>query len=788
MDFITDLKSLPENKRSLAGGKAGSLAFMMQHSSIRIPEGYVICSDAFENGTIRKKADEELKELCSSLDPRITYAVRSSALNEDGTEASFAGQYETLTDVKVSGIYDAVLNVCSSAGSERVKDYNRSAASDVSSSPIAVVIQRFVKPEYAGVIFTSDPLTGADDVLTGNYVCGEGETLVSGSANAFPFTINMIRYSYEGPDEMAPYAKHLSAYCKKIKALYGIPMDIEWAVSGGKVYILQARPITTLKRLNMDDYFINGTLSGNKLLTRTNVGEIFLKPVSPMTFSILEKINSLLGLPDWLDNIYGQAYMNISALCSLQVAFGSSPDKAFERIESLLGRIPEGLEIPLSPFDKKAFLKSIHKLLFPKNKSRLSRSRMKEMVGNLEAISADMIGDIRKLEDNRSLLDYWEKKMLPSLNDGLASIMKESGTSLVPLFSTEKKISKIAGEDLADRLLGGCLGIVESMKPLLLISDVAEGRITPEEYIRTCGHRCASEMELMEPRPYEQEDYVERLIEAHHKDQTDMHALLKEQRSSYEKALDEFISRYPSRKKWITKTIDRYQKANAFREKIRSKGVWIFCVFREFLLRTASINSLGDRVFMLTWNELFDSLRSGVFPEEQLSKRMNTYERYLTYPAFPNIICGRFDPDKWADDKNRRSDFFIAGSNAPAPSDSDIKGFPGAAGCVTGKVRVVCDIRDSGEIQSGEILVTTATNIGWTPVFSKVSAIVTDIGAPLSHAAIVAREFGIPAIVGCGNATTLLKTGDIVTVDGSAGVVTKMNIDDSAGVVTKIDH
>ena len=107
---------------------------------------------------------------------------------------------------------------------------------------------------------------------------------------------------------------------------------------------------------------------------------------------------------------------------------------------------------------------------------------------------------------------------------------------------------------------------------------------------------------------------------------------------------------------------------------------------------------------------------------------------------------------------------------------------------MTGKVRVVCDIRDSGEIQSGEILVTTATNIGWTPVFSKVSAIVTDIGAPLSHAAIVAREFGIPAIVGCGNATTLLKTGDIVTIDGSAGVVTKMNIDDSAGVVTKTDH
>ena len=106
---------------------------------------------------------------------------------------------------------------------------------------------------------------------------------------------------------------------------------------------------------------------------------------------------------------------------------------------------------------------------------------------------------------------------------------------------------------------------------------------------------------------------------------------------------------------------------------------------------------------------------------------------------------------------------------------SDIKGFPGAAGRITARVRVIPDVSRIDEIEPGEILVTGATNIGWTRVFPKVSAIVTDIGAPLSHAAIVAREFGIPAVVGCGNATTVLKTGDIVEVDGTAGTVTIKN-------------
>ena len=751
------LNKIPGDKMHYAGGKARSLSFMLTHSKIRIPEGYVIPAG-------ESASDEEL----ASLDRSLTYAVRSSAISEDGENASFAGQYETVTDVRVEDIPDAIKTVLASADNARVKAYAENAEG------VGVVIQRFVKPQFAGVVFTSDVITGKDEELVGNYVHGEGEQLVSGSSNAYEFRINSIEFAYSGPDEMKPYAKTLGKYCAEIRRLYGMPMDIEWAVSGGRVYILQARPITTLRRLNPDTYEINGTKSGYKLLTRTNVGEIFMKPVSPMTFSVLEKINGMLGLPDWLDNINGQAYMNISVMCSIQLAFGKSREQAFANIRSLAGNIPEGVEVPVSPFDKKAFWAAMKVLFFPKEKCKLSKKQKREMVRDLPQISREVIEHIRTIDSNADILAYWEKELLPKVRDAFASILGVSGTQMVPLFSTRDKIAKVAGEQMADRLCGGCLGVVESMKPMLLIDDVIAGRMSREEYVKTCGHRSPSEMELMEPRPYEDASFPDNVIEERRASGVDMYAMLETQGKAYEEALAEFKAQYPSRAKWIDKRIRGFAGANAFREEIRSKGVHIFCVFREYILRAGQLNGLGDNVFMLMFDELFECLREEKFPVEMLERRRATYESYLKYPQFPNIVMGRFEPDEWVNDPNRRSDYYIQDMVSEPVKEGDIKGFAGASGKVRGRVVVITDVSHIGQIKQGDILVTSATNVGWTPAFSKVSAIVTDIGAPLSHAAIVAREFGIPAVVGCGNATMLLKTGDEVEVDGAAGVVRKL--------------
>ena len=368
---------------------------------------------------------------------------------------------------------------------------------------------------------------------------------------------------------------------------------------------------------------------------------------------------------------------------------------------------------------------------------------------------------------------FWDEVLQPGLNDGLASILTESGTSLVPLFSLRKKISKIAGEEMAERLCTGCVGIIDCMKPTLLLDDVASGRMSREEYIRTCGHRFADEMELMAPRPYEDPSYIDRLLADREASGADLHKMQERQKASYDEALAEFKSKYPSKSRWIDKEIARFVHANEFREDIRSKGVRIFCVFREYCLKAGELNGLGDDIFMLGYKEMFQLLKGDDHAVAYIPARKKNFERYLTYPAFPGLVIGRFDPDKWLSDPDRRYDVFISGRNLERDENADVRGFAGAAGVVTGIVRVVDSVDDIGEIEEGEILVTRATNIGWTVAFHKVSAIVTDIGAPLSHAAIVAREFGIPAVVGCRNATTVLKTGDKVTVDGEKGTVTK---------------
>ena len=237
----------------------------MKNLKMNIPMGYVITAEGFRDGKLINEASEELNGIIAKLDRLKTYAVRSSAIGEDGENNSFAGQYETLTDVIVPEIRNAVKHVADSAKSERVEEYK--THNDISGGGIGIVIQEFVKPEFAGVIFTSDAISGNDEKPDGT-----------------------ARHRRGNP-EMERFSKTLRRYSLAIRSFYGVPMDIEWAVSGGRVYILQARPITTLKRISVKDYDVNGTRSGYKLLTKTNVGEIFTKPVSPMTFSVLEKIN-----------------------------------------------------------------------------------------------------------------------------------------------------------------------------------------------------------------------------------------------------------------------------------------------------------------------------------------------------------------------------------------------------------------------------------------------------------------------------------------------------------------
>ena len=183
---------------------------------------------------------------------------------------------------------------------------------------------------------------------------------------------------------------------------------------------------------------------------------------------------------------------------------------------------------------------------------------------------------------------------------------------------------------------------------------------------------------------------------------------------------------------------------------------------------------IGGDVFMLTVEELLAALTGGTAAYQYIPTRRDAYRGYRELPVLPGVIVGRFDPFAWAADPLRDPALFVAGGGAaapPAPDEAVVVGHAGAAGRVEGTVRRLDRYAEAGELQPGEVLVTQLTNIGWTPLFPRAAAIVTDLGAPLSHAAIVARELGSPAVVGCGDATVRLHTGDRVAVDGAAGQV-----------------
>jgi pyruvate,water dikinase len=207
------------------------------------------------------------------------------------------------------------------------------------------------------------------------------------------------------------------------------------------------------------------------------------------------------------------------------------------------------------------------------------------------------------------------------------------------------------------------------------------------------------------------------------------------------------------------------------REASRSETVRLLGVFRAFALQAGELTGLGEDVFFLFLEEVVERLTGDASVCDAIPVRREAHARYSALPPYPTLIRGRFDPVRWAADPNRRSDYYDAYAPVPTAASATITGFAGAAGVVEGIVRRIDGPEEGDRLQPGEVLVTVATNVGWTPLFPRVAAIVTDVGAPFSHAAVVARELGIPAVVGCGDATMRLRTGDRVIVHGGRGIV-----------------
>jgi phosphohistidine swiveling domain-containing protein len=336
------------------------------------------------------------------------------------------------------------------------------------------------------------------------------------------------------------------------------------------------------------------------------------------------------------------------------------------------------------------------------------------------------------------------------------------------------ELSNLMGDPDANAILSnlsGKSGDLASLGPLMGLAQAAEGRLSREAYLERYGHRGPHEMELFAPGADDDPEWFEKQLTQFTRQPMDVEALLANQRAEQAAAWARFESRFPGKVPGTRRRLEKVAAAAKNREAVRSEVTRLARLARFFLLQAGAVTGMGDDIFFLSLNEMAALLGGDQLSVNRFPARRETYQRYCALPPYPALIIGRFDPFQWAADPNRRSDFYDSRQTGTVVLCSVVKGIAGAAGYVEGSVRRIDRIEDGNQIQMGEILVTTITNVGWTPFFPRLAAIVTDVGAPLSHTAIVARELGIPAVVGCGNATMLLKTGDRVRVDGGRGTV-----------------
>ncbi|WP_043814328.1 PEP/pyruvate-binding domain-containing protein [Allokutzneria albata] len=746
LDVATDLATV--------GGKGLSLA-KLARAGFPVPPGFHVTTHAHRRFTTTREMPEDVatavRSALSELDGPV--AVRSSATAEDLPGLSFAGQYDSfLGVVGEEAVLEAIERCWASLWTDRAIAYR--ARNGISSVEMAVVVQRLVPAESAGVLFTVNPLTGNHDELVINAARGLGDALVGGEvtpdihvvARSTGQVVDTVPDPVLTEDEIVELA-HLG---ERVAEVHDTPMDVEWACHDGTFWLVQARPVTGLDEQADDSH------RGDYLWTSTNVGEAIPSVMTPATWSLARELTmpEIAGHP-MTGNIGGRFYLNLSLPLSLASALGLGRI-ALRRSERVFGRIGAGVEIPRVPMSRATAVRAAATMAMWMGRQALSYYwRLGRILSENPKRCKELHRRIGETDDPRALAALWRSDVEELLTGTCRTL--EAGARQASPDGVAAVLRRWVGEADTAALMTGLHdeadGALESLGPLLGLARLRRGEVDRESFLWAWGHRCPDEFEVSAPRPAEDPEWLDRQLAG----LGDPEALLRRRAQARDAAWCRLRARRPLGAKLIRRRLDRLAKAARTRERARSEFVRGFWVFRVFALRAGELTGLGEDVFNLTFPEIVAVLDGDRSAVAKIPGRRAAHRRYRALPQYPTLIRGRFDP--------------AALGRAEEPGDGAITGFPGVGGVVEGTARVVSTVEEAESLLPGEVLVAVSTNIGWTPLFPRAAAVVTDIGAPLSHAVIVARELGIPAVVGCGTATARLATGDRVRVDGLRGTV-----------------
>jgi pyruvate,water dikinase len=700
------------------GGKAASLGELFA-AGVHVPDGVVLTARAAD-----MTADDRrslLRDGAGDLGTG-TFAVRSSGIAEDGAEHSYAGIYESVLNVSADDLPAAVDRSLASARTARAAEYQ--PAGDCR---MAVIIQRMVTPAAAGVALTADPINGDRRTSVVTAVRGTGDRLVSGEALGDEWVVeDEVATARRQPEHAIDgvQAVNVASEARRIAAARGTPQDIEWAIDAdGTLWILQARPMTALPPDVSWDAPSRGAYT-----RMIRFGEWIGEPVTPLFESwLLTTMEDRLHdrLEEWIGQHAPRPYhvvVNGWYFYSINFLSPAALVRSLPNILWHLVRSPRrmGLIPPLLRHSFPVYEREWREDLLPRYRSAVA--------------AAEGCVETAPLSELPALID----ELADLAGDYFGSIAALSGAA----YKIEITLARFYRRNLASALGGSHLPLLAGFEP-----PAGPGR-----------HAVVS-LDWWHPTSPLAESAVK---------PPEGHARLVEARETAEEAAFQALASSPRRLRAFRRLLADAQHLVLVREEQVRDLTLAWPVMRRAALRIGEalaargMLSEPDDIFFLTRDE---ALGGGGLPSivDIAGRRTKRVEMARLVPP---LFVGRVNPmlkKMWAAFPR------LIGA---VPSDTAlVTGAPASPGRATGIVRVIRGPQQFNELQPGEILVAPLTAPAWTPLFSQAAAVVTDVGSAASHASIIAREYGIPAVVGCGDATARLRTGMRVTVDGTAGNV-----------------
>ena len=856
------LTSREATSESPLGGKARALLSLCRAGmpipewAVVVPSAWLMWNDLANRGALETELPGKLLKVLPEVD---LFAVRSSANDEDGAEHSFAGQLESYLFVPREKLMEKIGEVWASGFSERIATYRKEHGLPPATQPPSVLVQKMIDADVAGVAFGADPVTGRRGVCVISAVWGLGTALVGGEANADLFRVDrddtilerkiaekksahrFSSTSSEGVANVPVVGKLIhqstltddqilavSALARAATRHFGRPQDIEWALKDGKVYLLQSRPITSLRALPDPD----GTLI---LWDNSNIAESYNGVTTPLTFSfasgvyeeVYRQFCRMMGVREakiasrattfrrMLGLVRGRIYYNLlSWYRVLALLPGFQVNRRF--MEQMMG-VKEGLpDRILAEFESQPSFKARMRdradlvsclvgliwnqwTLQGKIDAFYRRLNvaLREPSPPLTGQRADELA-AHYLDLEGQLLTRWDA---PLINDFFAMIFygvlrklcakwcgDEDGTLQNDLISAE---GGIISAEPARRMqeLGRAAAKSASFSQLLLegsIDQIQSGLTEQKEfaalyqsYLDKFGDRCIEELKLetatLQDDPLMLLRSIGQLAKRSPLNPSGSSSVDEQLRAKAEAHVKTRLARHPLRRMRFSWVLRQARARVRERENLRFERTRLFGRIRRIFVEMGKRLTAEDcldaprDIFYLTVDEILGFVDGTTVTTDLRSLvkvRQHEFEGYRQGPA----PADRFETVGMVHQGNS----FTSSAPAKVTSTGDeLRGIGCCPGVVRGRARVVFDPRQA-EVHEGEILVALRTDPGWIMLFPAAAGLLVEYGSLLSHSAIVARELGLPAVVSITGLTSWLKTGDWVELDGSTGLVLKI--------------